>query len=169
MMSVPALGSSRSTARPGTPPSAIDAFSTSSAVGPWMKTLAPCSRASLAVPNPTPDVEPVMTTTLPVSILRTFVFWLNDVTYTVRPAGRKNPPHSSRLRGPLRPRLALSGGRKPMADMFDGLVIPDLKGKRVLVTGASTGIGAAVAIAFAGLGARVAIHYNASEAAAKDV
>jgi 3-oxoacyl-[acyl-carrier protein] reductase len=56
-----------------------------------------------------------------------------------------------------------------MADMFDGLVIPDLKGKRVLVTGASTGIGAAVAIAFAGLGARVAVHYNASEEAAKDV
>ena len=42
----------------------------------------------------------------------------------------------------------------------------DLKGKAVLVTGGSTGIGAAAARAFARQGARTMIHYNASEAAA---
>jgi 3-oxoacyl-[acyl-carrier protein] reductase len=36
----------------------------------------------------------------------------------------------------------------------------DLRGKRVLVTGASSGIGAAVAEAFGACGARVALHYN---------
>ena len=42
----------------------------------------------------------------------------------------------------------------------------DLKGKAVLVSGGSTGIGAAAARAFASHGARTIIHYNASEAAA---
>ena len=46
------------------------------------------------------------------------------------------------------------------------LVIPDLAGKAVLVTGGSTGIGAAVARGFAEQGARVAIGYHASEAPA---
>src|SRR5450755_2604754 len=45
----------------------------------------------------------------------------------------------------------------------------DLKGKVVLVTGASTGIGAAAARAFARLGSRVLIHYNASRDAAESV
>ena len=45
-------------------------------------------------------------------------------------------------------------------------MIEDLKGKAVLVTGASTGIGAAVARAFAANGARVAVHYHASREAA---
>lgn len=45
----------------------------------------------------------------------------------------------------------------------------DLKGKAVLITGASTGIGAAAARAFGGLGSRVAIHYNASRAKAEEV
>ncbi|MDQ0395244.1 SDR family NAD(P)-dependent oxidoreductase [Labrys monachus] len=44
-----------------------------------------------------------------------------------------------------------------------------LAGKGVLVTGASTGIGAALAKAFAAEGALVAIHYNASEAEAAEV
>lgn len=38
----------------------------------------------------------------------------------------------------------------------------DLKGKFVLITGASTGIGAAAATAFAAQGAHVAVHYNRS-------
>jgi 3-oxoacyl-[acyl-carrier protein] reductase len=43
----------------------------------------------------------------------------------------------------------------------------DLKGKAILITGASTGIGAAAARAFARHGARVAVHYNASRDAAE--
>jgi len=45
----------------------------------------------------------------------------------------------------------------------------DLKGKAVLITGASTGIGAAAARAFGRLGSRVAIHYNSSRTAAEQV
>jgi 3-oxoacyl-[acyl-carrier protein] reductase len=45
----------------------------------------------------------------------------------------------------------------------------DLRGKAVLVTGASTGIGAAVAQAFGGCGAKVAVHYNRSAADADGV
>jgi 3-oxoacyl-[acyl-carrier protein] reductase len=45
----------------------------------------------------------------------------------------------------------------------------DLKDKAVLITGASTGIGAAAARAFAPYGARLAIHYNASREAAEQV
>ena len=47
--------------------------------------------------------------------------------------------------------------------------LPELQGKAVLITGASTGIGAALARAFAAQGARVGLHYNASEDAAKAV
>lgn len=50
-----------------------------------------------------------------------------------------------------------------------GMGLPDLQGKAVLITGASTGIGAALARAFAGLGARVGLHYNASAEAAEAV
>src|SRR5262249_47730286 len=42
-----------------------------------------------------------------------------------------------------------------------------LKGKRVLVTGGNSGIGEAMALAFADAGADVAINYVANEAAAK--
>jgi 3-oxoacyl-[acyl-carrier protein] reductase len=45
----------------------------------------------------------------------------------------------------------------------------DLQGKVVLVTGASTGIGAAVARGFGEAGAKVAVHYNQSEGPASDV
>ncbi|MDM0076451.1 glucose 1-dehydrogenase [Variovorax sp. J2P1-59] len=45
----------------------------------------------------------------------------------------------------------------------------DLKGRSALVTGASTGIGAAVAIGYAQRGMRVAVHYNSSADAAKQV
>ena len=44
-----------------------------------------------------------------------------------------------------------------------------LDGKVALVTGASTGIGAAIAIAFARAGAKLVIHYNNSVAEAKKV
>ncbi|MBI2256923.1 MAG: SDR family oxidoreductase [Proteobacteria bacterium] len=42
----------------------------------------------------------------------------------------------------------------------------DLKGKRVLVTGGATGIGAAISRALAEAGAAVAVHYHAGKAAA---
>ncbi len=45
----------------------------------------------------------------------------------------------------------------------------ELAGRVVLVTGASTGIGAAVARGFAACGARVVLHYNTSEAAARAI
>ena len=48
-------------------------------------------------------------------------------------------------------------------------VAADLAGRVVLVTGASTGIGAAAARAFAAVGCRVAIHYNASLNRAEEV
>ena len=45
--------------------------------------------------------------------------------------------------------------------------ISDIEGKAVLITGASTGIGAALAREFARQGAWVGLHYNASADAAK--
>lgn len=47
--------------------------------------------------------------------------------------------------------------------------LEDLSGKSVLVTGSSTGIGAAVAKGFADCGAKVAVHCNASREAAEGV
>lgn len=45
----------------------------------------------------------------------------------------------------------------------------DLKGKVVLITGSSSGIGAAAAFDFAAQGARVAVHYHSHEAQARQV
>jgi 3-oxoacyl-[acyl-carrier protein] reductase len=48
-------------------------------------------------------------------------------------------------------------------------MLDDLKGKRILVTGSSTGIGAAVAIELARLGAAVIVHGNRNASSARDV
>ena len=48
-------------------------------------------------------------------------------------------------------------------------MIEDLKNKVVLITGSSTGIGAAVAKAFGANGAKVAVHYNSSKSEAEKV
>jgi 3-oxoacyl-[acyl-carrier protein] reductase len=45
--------------------------------------------------------------------------------------------------------------------------IDDLRGKAVLITGASSGIGAAVARAFAAQGSALALHFNSHEAGAR--
>lgn len=45
----------------------------------------------------------------------------------------------------------------------------DLKNKRILVTGASSGIGDAIARGFGAAGATVAVHYHRSEQGANDV
>src|SRR6266568_2029028 len=72
--------------------------------------------------------------------------------YTWRRAGRILRPHV------------------PTVDKHQGrLMASDLEGKAVLITGASTGIGAAAARAFARQGSRVAVHYNASRDAAEKV
>ncbi len=52
---------------------------------------------------------------------------------------------------------------------WNGIRIADLDGKAILITGASTGIGAALVRAFAAQGAIVAIHYNESGKAAADL
>src|SRR5262245_316081 len=48
-------------------------------------------------------------------------------------------------------------------------MVADLKGKAVLITGASTGIGAGAARAFGAHGARVVVHFNSSRAEAEAV
>ncbi len=52
---------------------------------------------------------------------------------------------------------------------WNGVGIADLDGKAILITGASTGIGAALVRAFTAQGASVAIHYNESRQAAVDL
>jgi 3-oxoacyl-[acyl-carrier protein] reductase len=48
-------------------------------------------------------------------------------------------------------------------------IVTDLRDRVVLITGASTGIGAAAALAFARAGSRLALHYNASATEAASV
>jgi 3-oxoacyl-[acyl-carrier protein] reductase len=49
------------------------------------------------------------------------------------------------------------------------LALPELRGRCALVSGASTGIGAAVARAFGAQAMKVAVHYNQSEGPAREV
>ena len=48
-------------------------------------------------------------------------------------------------------------------------MLEELNGKSVLITGASTGIGAAVARGFGRCGAKVGVHYHRSREAAEQV
>ncbi|MBL8589051.1 MAG: SDR family oxidoreductase [Methylobacteriaceae bacterium] len=72
--------------------------------------------------------------------------------------GARNP------NAPARPQAPAQSQAKPSP-----LQIPDLAGKAVLITGASTGIGAALAVAFAEQKCKVAIHFNTSEKAGLDL
>ncbi len=56
-----------------------------------------------------------------------------------------------------------------LAQSLASIRIPDLAGKRVLITGASTGIGAALAFAFAKQGMKIALHFNASREPAEQL
>ena len=49
------------------------------------------------------------------------------------------------------------------------MMLDDLRGKRVLVTGSSSGIGAETAVAFAAHGASVAVHYHEQRRSAEEV
>jgi 3-oxoacyl-[acyl-carrier protein] reductase len=62
-----------------------------------------------------------------------------------------------------------NAGSRTSRNILEHVMISDLKGKVVLITGASTGIGAAAAIAFARLGSKLVVHYNESHAAAEAV
>ncbi|MEP1930847.1 MAG: SDR family oxidoreductase [Roseibium sp.] len=50
---------------------------------------------------------------------------------------------------------------------FSEISLPEFAGKGILITGASTGIGAVLARAFAAQGAKVGLHYNSSKEAAE--
>jgi 3-oxoacyl-[acyl-carrier protein] reductase len=91
--------------------------------------------------------------------------WVNDRTHKHHSGAWRAIPSISR-------RPAASRGRRRMrsefmSENFTGLAIPDLKGKAVLITGASTGIGAALVRGFAAVGAKVGLHYNSSAEAAE--
>lgn len=53
--------------------------------------------------------------------------------------------------------------------MINAGVLDELRGRRMLVTGASSGIGAAAALALGACGAQIVVHYNAKGAGAESV
>ena len=76
------------------------------------------------------------------------------------------------MRQALRPPVAAGTPRMLYCAGTAGIgkqMLEDMKGRRALVTGASTGIGAAVAREFGRLGVAVAVHGNRSAAAARAV
>ncbi|KAG1538496.1 hypothetical protein G6F50_014657 [Rhizopus delemar] len=84
------------------------------------------------------------------------------------------PWHNAPLYGEQGPALEAGGFTFPPIALNkktrkETAMIDDLKGRRILVTGSSTGIGAAVAVGYARLGAAVAVHYNASREQAEAV
>ncbi|MCB1488938.1 MAG: SDR family NAD(P)-dependent oxidoreductase, partial [Bauldia sp.] len=88
-----------------------------------------------------------------------------NILYTVRVTDVSCPPHRLPSRPAGRPVLLF-----PLEEtIVNDLRIPDLADKVFLVTGASTGIGAAVAKELGRQGAKVAVHYYASEAEARAV
>ncbi len=79
--------------------------------------------------------------------------------------GRAGPPDREGCRGTLRLRSRLAR-QDPHRDR--SLTVHDFKGKTALVTGASRGIGRAIAVALARGGAKVALNYAGNQAAAEE-
>jgi len=67
------------------------------------------------------------------------------------------------------PGAAFRRALRPSRNVLEHDMNSDLDGKVVLITGASTGIGAAAALAFARAGGKLVVHYNASRDAAEAV
>jgi 3-oxoacyl-[acyl-carrier protein] reductase len=67
------------------------------------------------------------------------------------------------------PACRLAAGIRHIATKQETSMKSDLENKVVVITGASTGIGAAAALAFAREGAKIVVHYNSSKEAAEGV
>ena len=84
-------------------------------------------------------------------------------------------PNIAVIESPKRRPILIRGRRLPPSEVDWHLAgaarndFADLGGRRVLVTGASSGIGAALARGFAACGALVGVHYNSNAAGAKRV